>query len=797
MADFPLEDLEDTSNDVNPVQGGISSPSKTNLLELAKKNRKAAAIRMVSEWNGTKSEMSNHFAQWKANKARYEGLSGVRCVKVQDEKTCRIPMTARTVFAGMNLARRLSLRISAQIWSDPPLPEVEPTGNDDESRDAAQFSTRVALTLGGEDQLDLAGKGRRATERGMIYGSGFEHFFIDPKGNGHRATQIQAYSGARTTEDALEIIDPETGEFREGELITRFVREDDTLTDERSEARRTWLPRIRDELLTGKHIRFIPSYADMEEADGLMIGAMVQYGVVKSLFPELMKLSGDERERIITGRPHGTDALMPPGKKDKRGDITDDTFVFVLTRYHRAGAEYTFGAHLITIGEDYLAWPPKKAEEFDGEWYDHGHDEPLEIPVTQYGLIDEEDNPYKVGFMETLGPANDVRNNILGSHLQHLKRFDNIKTFVPMISNITAEQMQSPKNTYIPTIGGGKPEREEMPNFPRAANEFLIFTTTEMQDESALQQTAQGLESTNVNSGRQAQQIVEQTHANLSGVAGNLKRGYIRANRIVLQMGRAFYTIPQQINWQGDDGRYKHRQWVGSDLTTTKNIRIKRGSFTMLQPTVKNQLAFEQLQLQAIGVQEYQGLIEANVQSLTGLQDNAHRLRVRRQIDDFLEGPPENWQFNPGEPQQDPETGEEIPPSALQDPVLGSMLQSLPMDLEPEIANLRTFEMGKAMAGTKFSAKPPEWRQGMTETYQFMRQAAGIQTIEEQAQAAQAEQEAQQQEVQAQQQAAQQQQDTKLQEAEIKANTELQKTEIAAQSKISERSEPGAPSLVR
>ena len=794
MARFPLEDLNDTSNDVQPVQGNVVSPTKTNLLELAKKDRKGAATRMVREYNGTKTEMSNHFAQWTANKARFEGLSGVRCVKVKDEKTCRIPLNAKTVFAGMNLARRLCLRIAAQIWSDPPLPEVEPAGNDDESRDSAQFSTRVALVLGGEDQLDLAGKGRRASERGMVYGSGFEHFWIDTKGNGHRPTQIQAHPEAQSVEDALIPVNPD-GSGR-SPLITRFVKEDDTLTDESTEARRTWLPRIRDTLLSGKHIRFIPSYTDIEECDGLMIADMVQYGVVKSLFPTLMDMDEDRRSEIVTARPHGAEMLLPPGKKDRKGEINDDSFVFVLTRYHRTGAEYTFGAHLITLGEDFLAWPPEKPEEFDGEWYDHGHDEPLEIPVTQYRVIDEEDNPYGVGFMETLGPANDIRNNILGSHIEHLRKFNSIKTFVPMVSNLTAEQMQSPTNTYIPIPQGGKPEREDLPNFPRAANEFLAFTTTEMQDDSSLQQTAQGLESTNVNSGRQAQQIVEQTHANLSGVSGNLKRGYIRANRIVLQMARAFYTIPQQIDWQGDDGAYKHRQWVGSDLTTTKNIRVKRGSFTMLQPTVKNQLAFEQVQLQAMGVQEYQGLIEGNVQSLTGLQDNANRLRVRRQISAFLEGPPEEWQFNPGEPQQD-EEGNEIPPSALQDPVLGSMFQSLPMDLEPDIAALRTFEMGKTMAGTKFAAKPPQWRQGMIEAYQLMRAAAGIQTIEEQAQAAQAEQEAQQQEVQAQQQAAQTQQDTKLQETQMKIEGEIQKTEIAAQSKIAERAEPGAPSLVR
>jgi len=795
MVDFPNSDLDDTSNDARPFQasGGSTAP---NLLELATKDRKKTASRMIREFNGTRKEMKSHFAQWKANKARFLGYSGVRCVKVKDEKTCRIPIQAQTTFAGMNLARRLALRIPAQLFSDPPLPEVEPVGNDDESRDAAQFSTRVALTLGGEDQLNLASKGRKAFTRGSIYGSGFEHFWIDPKGNGHRPTQIQAFPQALTVEDATDELN-EDGSPREGALIARYVREDGSLTDEKSEAKRTWLPRIRDELLTGKHVRFIPSQVeDIEEADGMMIAAMVQYGTVKALFPGIMELDEDRRMEIVTARPEHAEALLPTGKRDNKDRLTDDTYVFVLTRYHRAGAEYPYGAHLIALGEDYLAWPPEDGEEFDGEWYDREHDEPLEIPIAQYKQIDEEDNPYGMGSMEPMGPGNDIRNRILGHLLDHLDRFKNLKTFVPITSNLTAEQMQSPTNTYIPIAPGGKPEREDLPNFPRSSMEFLDFTTTELQDDSSLQQTAQGLESTNVNSGRQAQQIVEQVHANLSGELANAKAGYLRAVRIVLQMARAFYTVPQQISWQGDDGAYKHRQWVGSDLTTTKNIRIKRGSMTMLQPTIKNQLAFEQVQLQAMGLQEYQGLIEGNVQSLTGLQDNAHRLRVRRQINAFLEGPPQEWQFNPGEPQQD-EQGQEVPPSALQDPVLGTMLQSLPCDLEPEIAALRTYEFGRAMAGTKFSSKPPEWKQGMVEAYQLMRQAAGIQTLEEQAQAAQAEQEAQQQEVQAQQQAAQTQQDTKMQEAQIKADTELQKTQIAAQTKIASRAEPGAPALVR
>ncbi len=201
----------------------------------------------------------------------------------------------------------------------------------------------------------------------------------------------------------------------------------------------------------------------------------------------------------------------------------------------------------------------------------------------------------------------------------------------------------------------------------------------------------------------------------------------------------------------------------------------------MLQPTQKTLLASEQMQIGGMSVAEFQDITSANVQGLTGLQNNIHRLRARRQISAWNDGPPEGWA--PPEPQQDPETGQEIPG---QDPVMENILGSLPPDIEPENAALRTYEFGKAISSTKFSLHQPEWQQGLLNAYQLSRQAAGVLTIEEQQQAAQAEQEAQQQEIQAQQEAAQTQQDTKLQEAQIKAESEERKTQIAANAKSQE-----------
>ena len=115
-----------------------------------------------------------------------------------------------------------------------------------------------------------------------------------------------------------------------------------------------------------------------------------------------------------------------------------------------------------------------------------------------------------------------------------------------------------------------------------------------------------------------------------------------------------------------------------------------------------------------------------------------------------------------------------------------NILGSLPPDIEPENAALRTYEFGKAISSTKFSLHPQEWQQGLLNAYQLSRQAAGVLTIEEQQQAQQAEQEAQEKEVQAQQEAAQTQQDTKLQETQIKSESEVRKAEIAANAKSQE-----------
>jgi hypothetical protein len=131
------------------------------------------------------------------------------------------------------------------------------------------------------------------------------------------------------------------------------------------------------------------------------------------------------------------------------------------------------------------------------------------------------------------------------------------------------------------------------------------------------------------------------------------------------------------------------------------------------------------------------------------LQDDPHRMRVRRQIATWEDGPPQGWQPLPPQVQVNPQTGQQqlVPPNPLQDPVLGGIFMVLPCDQVQHVAQVREYELGRALAGTKFSRQPPPWQAGIVAAYEGARQAAGMFTVAEmqraQAQQAQAAQQQQ------------------------------------------------------
>ena len=151
-------------------------------------------------------------------------------------------------------------------------------------------------------------------------------------------------------------------------------------------------------------------------------------------------------------------------------------------------------------------------------------------------------------------------------------------------------------------------------------------------------------------------------------------------------MVRAHYTEPQKIKWLGDDSAYRITEWKNSDLRSTKDVQIRRGSFTQLAPSAKAAITREYADLLAgyVQPQEMQRILSDGLGSTIGLQEDPHRMRVRRQVS--------AWQRGPTEEPVDPFT-------------------PLQVDVIPEVALVRLYELGRAMASTRFAKQTPEWQQ--------------------------------------------------------------------------------------
>jgi len=740
-----MADSYERTEEALTVKNPVHDESKTrpdrdddSLLEMGEHD---AAKQILKDWDQSWKAIAKYVEQWKVNKARSGGFTGVQLVKKQDRMQAYIPTGAKKGVAGMNKAARLCRRVRANIFADPPSPEAIPGNDDDDDRDAAEVSTRILQDVCAEGNLAYNLHAGDAFDLGADYGSGFIRLWVDETGGGWKPKQIQASPQATDASDPFPL-DPQTGHPRPCDPITRYVTPEGQFTEDRATADRVWLPKLKDEVLTGKQVRLLPyDVRDIWEADGVMVGTAVTLGEFKKTFPEVEKWDDARITKLVSARPqHFKDILEPHQKDTGQAQAQKGSLVFVCTRYHTQAAKYPEGAYLIVAGEDEMM--------HRSTWFDTEHGTPLDIPVTQFKHFTEEGNPYGEGLMTGLGPGNEVRGALLDSMLEHLSRFQRRHIFLPMTSNVQPQQLQSPMGTPIPILPGQEPKYEEVPDFPVIVEKMEQLVSIDMDDESGLQQAGQGLNPTGVKSGHHQDVILQQVAQGLSDLRQNTERGLIRGWRIMLQLIRAYYTIPQQVSWEGDDGRYKQRDWSAVDLGSTRDVRLERGSFTQMTPTAKAALAHEYAQAGMLGPQDLEHVTETNIGGLFGLQKNPHRMRVRRQIAQWNEGPPEGFQppiVQPPQPPMavpggglpvppqpapvSPNGGPVAPPAPPPNPyapLLAEIWAPTPADDEAPVAMLRVYELGRAMASTKFHRWPPAWQQGLVLAYQQARQAAQI-----------------------------------------------------------------------
>jgi hypothetical protein len=776
-----------------PAQtGGETSPTGDDeqtgqaLGPLLDEKDETEVAKMVQRlWKKQESSVTRRKAQWKANRLRRKGKRWVRVVADTDTATVWVAPSSRSDPTTANKTERLIRRIIATILVDPPLADCEPGSDDDQDRDAAQFSTRILNTEDGAPGLSRLAAIEDALDKGATYGSGFVYVCVDPHGNGHRPVQVEAHPAA-TSLEPNPLVDPAsiTPESPDGvptpPFVKKYALEDGSLSEEPAGAKLQWLPSLRRDVLSSAHVRFLPvGTAGIESALGVVLCYPCTLGELRGQFEDPAELWSNEKlAAIVAFRPENDRDLMPAfmrledanDKQDwKDGAPPDDAIVFPFVCYYRGSITYPFGAYVVTLGDKFTLHRQKWAAELinrDGQ----EEEQPLPIPVAQFRHLDDhqDGDPYGTSVTQRLGELDEIRATQIGAAIEYSDRFNHPNTYLPLGSVIQPGDLSRRDGTPILyNAEAGQPVHEQIPQMPAIVKDLIEFFSSEMDSESGLEQTAQGVSDPSVQSGRHAMQVIEQALVAISDTKRNSDNGFVHLARIELQLYRAFYTLPQLIKYDGDGGEYRVKEWTRSDLGGTADVKIQRGTSTMMSQSAKLALAREELEL-GLKFQDpqayvrYQRVVAGNVNPKLGLEEDATVQRVRKQIATWSDGPPADLTPFIGQAQQlelqaqqqaaqqqaiaqqtgglDPNTGQPMapvasPPSPMQ--LAGqSVFKPLSVDVDPQRAAVRYRELAHAMEGSRFDRQPPEWQNVLVAECERMRQAAGIATIAEQQAAA-------------------------------------------------------------
>ena len=660
--------------------------------------------------------------EWEVNRRRRQGEVNVWVAKTRDQASYQIWVAPGAGYgpgvAVLNKSDRLCTRLASYLYTDPAEPDVEPKTGSDEDRDSADLYRRVIEDEQSEAKLnDFATQRREFDISASCTGSAFLRYYIDPTRGGRQPIEVMASPQADTVENALQ--NPETGVPWGDELLYRYVRADGALTDTAAEAATRWVPGLARDCVPAEGVRFCPPRSDVWEANGVITCQYLSWREVVRRHPDLAG-NTTVRDAAVKYRPAEMKHVLPwlNGKRSEpKVKEADDRLVLYTCGYFVTCSEYPEGAYLHLVGEHLIE---------RGPWIlvRSGVKERLDLPITQLKQFDDDLTPMGRGLMHVFGPSSEFRAHLVGVVSDLLDWHINRKVYVPVHSTFNPKSATLALQRYIPINPQGEPKTEDVPEIPDSVPFLWNLTNSEMDDASTLQQSAQGVETPDAQSGRAKLAVISQVHAGLSGMRDNAVRAYERSCRIIGQLVSKYYTVPQIMEWVGEDGQYKVKRWLGTDLGSVRDVRIKQGTFTMMSHMQKMEAAQSFIAAGLALPEELQDVVRSGLKAQVGLQDDPHLERVRRQVSRWEQGPQTQPPPLPPQPVPDPMTGQLMPPPNPYAEELVRIFDDRPCDSIPAIALMRLREFGRAMARAKYEKFDPAWRAGLMQAFEQARFAA-------------------------------------------------------------------------
>lgn len=683
---------------------------------------RAAAI-VSRKWKAQDEIMNQRLVRWRVNRMRRQGVPNVFAI-TSNGGVWSVWVSPK--FKGPEVTPRPNVIADADrsfvsfLLADPPAPQVDPPSGEDEDTEAAEIATRILIEQEGEAGLRRTQKVRHALDVACDHGSGFEHFYVEPQavripirikaGFDHTTGGRATYVGANG-DPGDSLADPQTG-MPWPSFERRYVKADGTLTDDEDQAATKWGPKLCSEILTGRNVRLLPHTAtDVWDASGIMLASFDTRGTLKSRYrgedgESLLDAIPEEMwEKILRYRPDQKLDILPTGYTRKDLEPTEDkdeTLVFWQILYHAVCPEYPQGAYVVVLGDAWaIVQEPWTAQVKGGE---SERTLDLLLPVTQYAQFAEGgDDPYRVGLTQLVGGLGEGMAALWAMVWDNAEKIAKRKIFIDTTSNLKPHQLAQPGHSIIPIRNGSAPSYEEIPPLPAEIPDLMERVQAAIDNTAGLNDTTNGLENENVQSGRQAYAIIGQAHGRVSEIAQNVEAGYVRGCRIEMQLLAAHFEDEQVVSWKGE-GEYRTAYWRGADLSSDHDIILNPATLSMMTPAAKEGLMRDYYSLELFPAYEMREMARTNVGSRIGMEDNKHLLRVRGQCAQYMQGPPKGWQ---------PETVDPMTGAPKADDLLSSLWFPVRADEVPENAIVRLTELCKVQAGRKHLAFPPTWRAGL------------------------------------------------------------------------------------
>ena len=687
------------------------------LLDLAKSDPEEAAKKVKKLWEIGDPAAERLKVFWDQYKLWLMGIRGVRARPASTEVNrweLYVPPGALDMPPVLDQTESLLDKVVSHVLSDKAKPKCVPADDSPQERDAAQFAERLLSISGSEAEQNDAALFRRACKKSGIYGSSFIYHYVDADG----------WEADKQSPDG------------------RRVRK-----------------KICKRILPSYYVRPIPETAQsIADADGILVMDTTTVGDLKRRFPQIV--DGDEEQEpwsvedwtdVVEWKPKASRWARPwfASKKmsgapefKENGMPTDTSPVVTLALYMNVGGEYKDGAYLLTAGGTKTLY----AE----DWLDHSQEDAprsLSLPVVQWKQLtdDVSDNFFGRCLIQMLGPIGEIRASIVLSWINYLDRFGFPHTFLPLGSVVQPDQLAARDGRAIYFNPQGQPVVEQIPPFPADAKEFLDRAGAVEQDIVGLYGALGDSRQSNESGDHLA---LNQSAAamNVTQISDNAADAIMASWRVTLEQSRAFITEPQLLRYEDEDGGYREKAWQGLDIGNTRQVDIEPGTFTGLNQEAREAKIIQWQQLQWITPDQAKELVGSGMRAQTGLEDNPFLRKVRRELSAWRKGPPPEWMQAVQQQQQQEQRSSAIAaltgsqPVPPQPPPPPNIFLRVASDLEQDVARIRHAEIRHELSSSGFTQQPPQWQGVLTQEYTAMKASAGVLTVQEQGQAAQAQQ---------------------------------------------------------